>query len=197
MEEFLQQYGYIALVLGSFLEGETAILVASSLVYTGIFGAPETVFFGFIGSFVSDWMYYLVGRFNGLYFIERRPSLKARLEPVHRFFKTHRLQILLSYRFLYGFRIILPIMIGLTGVRPLRFLTFSLVSGMLWASMVSVAGYLAGDYFQFTPQTFEDHAFLVVLSFGTFGALLGYAIKRIAERRLSISRSNPNPGAHS
>ncbi len=197
MEEFLRQYGYLALTLGSFLEGETAILVASSLVYTGIFGAPETVFFGFFGSFISDWMYYLIGRFNGLYFIERRPSLKARVEPVHRFFKTHRFQILLSYRFLYGFRVILPIMIGLTGVRPARFLMFSLASGLLWASLVSIAGYLAGDYFQFTPKTFEENAFFVVLSFGTFGALLGYTIKRLAERRLQISGGHQKPGPHS
>ncbi len=192
MEEFLHQYGYLALALGTFLEGETAILVASSLVYTGIFSAPETIFFGFLGSFVSDWMYFLIGQLNGLYFVERRPSLKAKLEPAHRFFKTHRLQILLSYRFLYGFRAILPILIGLTGVRPLHFLGYSLVSGVLWATVVSTAGYLAGDYFQLTPKSFEENALLVFLAFGTFGFLLGYSIKRIAERRLQLNADHPH-----
>lgn len=197
MEEFLHQYGYLALALGTFLEGETAILVASSLVYTGIFSGPETIFFGFFGSFVSDWMYFMIGRVNGIYFIERRPALKAKLEPAHKFFKSHRVQILLSYRFLYGLRAVLPIMIGLTGVRPLHFLGYSVASGLLWASAVSVAGYLAGGYFQLTPRSFEENGLFVFLAFGTFGVLLGYTIKRLAEKRLHIHTQDPGQETHS
>jgi len=186
MEDFLHQYGYLALVVGTFLEGETAILVASSLVYSGVFGGLETVFFAFFGSFVSDWMYYLIGRINGSYFVVRRPKLKLKLDPARRFFETHRVQILLSYRFLYGLRTILPIMIGLTGVRPSHFLVFSVIAGLLWASVVSSVGYFAGHYFQLTPQTFEEHGLLVVLVFATFGFAVGLVVKRIAEKRLHI-----------
>src|SRR5882672_5781512 len=99
MEDFLHQYGYIALTLGTFFEGETAILIASSLVHSGLFKGPYTVFFGFFGSFVSDWLYFIIGRLNGKYFIEKRPKMKERLRPTQEFFKTHRLQILFTYRF--------------------------------------------------------------------------------------------------
>jgi membrane protein DedA with SNARE-associated domain len=186
MEDFLHQYGYLALAIGSFVEGETAILVASSLVYSGVFGGLETVFFGFFGSFLSDWVYYLIGRFNGSYFLGRRPKLKLKLNPVQRFFETHRVQILFSYRFLYGFRIVIPVMIGLTGVRPAKFLAFSVAAGILWASVVSSAGYLAGHFFRFTPQTFADHGLVVVFAFATFGFAVGLVVKRIAERRMRI-----------
>jgi membrane protein DedA with SNARE-associated domain len=94
MEEFLLQYGYIALSIGTFLEGETAILVASSLVHSGFFQGPYTVIFGFFGSFVSDWLYFIIGRLNGKFFVDKRPKLKAKLAPVEKFFKTNRLQIL-------------------------------------------------------------------------------------------------------
>ncbi len=191
MEEFLHQYGYFALALGTFVEGETAILVASSLVYSGLFNAPETIFFGFFGSFLSDWMYYTIGRVNGIYFVERRPSLRAKLDPAHHFFKTHRFQILISYRFLYGLRAVLPIMIGLTGVRPLHFLGFSVASGLLWSSAVSTAGYLAGRYLQLTPKSFEENGLLVFLGFGTFGLLVGLLVKKLAERRLHIAPAPP------
>jgi membrane protein DedA with SNARE-associated domain len=69
MEPFLEQYGYMALLVGTFFEGETAILVASSLIHDGLFNGPLTVFFGFAGSFISDWLYYFIGRLNGKYFI--------------------------------------------------------------------------------------------------------------------------------
>jgi membrane protein DedA with SNARE-associated domain len=56
MEKFLDQYGYIALLIGTFMEGETAILMASSLIYKGLFNFPFTVLAAFSGSFISDWI---------------------------------------------------------------------------------------------------------------------------------------------
>lgn len=186
MEEFLQTYGYLALAAGTFLEGETSILVASSLVHSGIFKGYYTVLFAFFGSFANDWLYYMIGRVNGKYFIERRPGLKRRMEPVERFFQSHRLQILCTYRFLYGFRIILPLMIGLSGVRPLQFLGYSVAAGLIWATTVSSLGYLAGEFFELTAKSFEENGLYVVVSFGSLGLLIGYFVKRFAEKRMGI-----------
>jgi membrane protein DedA with SNARE-associated domain len=78
VDSFLEQYGYLALLIGTFFEGETAILVASSLIHQGLFEWPPTMIFGFAGSFISDWLYYFIGRLNGKYFIDKRPKLKAK-----------------------------------------------------------------------------------------------------------------------
>jgi membrane protein DedA with SNARE-associated domain len=186
MEEFLQQYGYIALSIGTFLEGETAILVASSLAASGLFALPFTLFFGFFGSFVSDWVYFLIGRLNGNYFLEKKPKLKERFQPVQKFFKTHRLQILYSYRFLYGFRIIIPLMLGMSDIKTVHFLGYSVVAGLIWASTVSTVGYLVGMVLELKPRFFEAHILLIMLGFACFGMLMGYAIKRFAERKMHV-----------
>ena len=186
MEEFLHTYGYLALVAGTFFEGETAILVASSLVHSGFFKGYYTVLFAFIGSFASDWLYYMIGRINGAYFVDKRPKLKARMEPVQRFFQSHRLQILFSYRFLYGFRIILPLMIGLGGVRPLSFLGYSVFAGLFWATTVSTIGYLAGMFLELTPRTFEESFFFIIIGFGSIGLIVGFIVKRFAEKRMNV-----------
>ena len=144
MESFLEQYGYLALIAGTFLEGETAILVASSLIEHGPFQFPPTVLAAFFGSFVSDWIYYLIGRLNGKYFLEKRPKLAARVMPVTDFFKKHKLQILFSYRFLYGFRVIIPLVVGMSGIRPTAYLFYSTVTGLVWATVVSTTGYWIG-----------------------------------------------------
>jgi membrane protein DedA with SNARE-associated domain len=186
MEDFLLQYGYIALSIGTFLEGETAILVASSLVHSGFFEGPATVIFGFFGSFVSDWLYFIIGRLNGKFFVDKRPKLKAKLAPVERFFRTNRLQILLSYRFLYGFRVLLPLMIGMSEIKPLQFLGYSIVAGLVWASVVSIVGYAAGRFFDLTPLSLERNLLFIVLGFFLFGLLIGYFVKKFAERRLGV-----------
>ena len=186
MEEFLYQYGYLALSIGTFFEGETAILVASSLVHSGFFKGPYTVIFGFFGSFISDWLYFIIGRLNGKYFVEKRPKLKEKLKPTQKFFRTHRLQILFSYRFLYGFRIILPLMIGMSDIKPLHFLGYSLAAGLFWATTVSSVGYLAGLFFNLTPQSFEQNVIYLILGFGFFGMTVGYFVKRFAEKEMGV-----------
>ncbi|MDZ4715971.1 MAG: DedA family protein [Cytophagales bacterium] len=186
MEEFLHEYGYIALTAGTFLEGETAILVASSLVYSGFFNGPYTVLFAFFGSFASDWLYFLIGRSNGKYFIEKRPALQKRFDPVQKFFHKNQIQILFSYRFLYGFRVILPLLIGMSGVRPLQFLGYSVSAGLFWATTVSTIGYFAGLIFKLTPESFEENFLLVILGFSSLGLLIGFTVKHFAEKKMGI-----------
>ena len=184
MEDFLDKFGYLALSVGTFFEGETAILVASSLIHRGLFEGHYTVLFGFAGSFISDWLYYLIGRFNGKYFIEKRPGLKAKVAPVQHFFEANQLQILLSYRFLYGFRVIIPLVIGMSAVMPRQFLFYTLISGLFWASTVSFVGYLFGRFLEIETAAFEDNFLYIVLGFGCFGLLMGYLVKRFAFRKL-------------
>lgn len=169
-------------MIGTFFEGETAILIASSLIHQGFFEAAPTIAAGFAGSFVSDWLYYLIGRANGKYFVDKRPKLRSRLEPVRILFQKYRFPILLSYRFLYGFRVIIPIVIGMSGVKPIHFLFFSVASGLLWASIVSTAGYLAGRYFEIQASLFEENIILIIITFATLGLLMGYGIKHMVAR---------------
>lgn len=184
MQHFLDQYGYIALAIGTFFEGETAILIASSLIHKGVFELPYTVFFGFFGSFVSDWIYYLVGRFNGKYFVDRKPKLKAMVSPVTNLFHRHQIPILLSYRFLYGFRIIIPVVIGMSGLPPARFLFYTIVAGLFWATVVSTMGYAVGSFFELEASSFERNFVYVVLGFATFGMLVGYSVKRLISKNI-------------
>ncbi len=186
MQQFLDQYGYLALLVGTFFEGETAILIASSLIHKGFFEFPFTVFFAFSGSFISDWIYYLIGRLNGKYFIERKPKLKALVAPVTNLFQRYQLQLLLSYRFLYGFRVIIPVVFGMSGLAPARYLLFTIISGVFWATVVSTVGYFVGSIFQLDTSSFENNFAFVVIGFTTFGLLIGYIVKRIINTSLHV-----------
>jgi len=179
VEDFLDQYGYLALMVGTFFEGETAILVASSLIHRGMFAAPPTIFMAFLGSFISDWLYYLVGRLNGQLFISKRPKLQAKVQPVTNFFRENQIQILFTYRFLYGFRVIIPIIIGMSGIRPARFLIYSILAGLLWASTVSTIGYVVGRVLNVSVTVFEKNILFIIIGFATFGLLLGYIIRKL------------------
>jgi membrane protein DedA with SNARE-associated domain len=190
MEKFINEFGYAALMVGTFFEGETAILAASSLIYRGLFEFPFTVLAAFFGSFVSDWIYYLIGRLNGKMFIAKRPKIAIKVKPVTDFFHRHKFQILFSYRFLYGFRIVIPLVIGMSGLRPLSYLFYSVVTGLIWATTVSTVGYWAGRILSIEVKTFQDNFLYIMLGFATLGLSIGYLVKRITMRDLGLTTSN-------
>ncbi len=187
MEELIREYGYLALSAGTMMEGETALLVASSLVDSGLLFWPYVVVFGFLGGFVNDWICFLIGRFSGRPFLEARPKLQARLGPVTSYFANNRLQILLSYRFLYGFRTLLPIVIGMSGIGWSELLAYSVISGFSWAATVGTIGWLAGYLFHLGPANFQEHYLLIILFFACVGLSIGLTFKTVADRRMKIS----------
>jgi membrane protein DedA with SNARE-associated domain len=186
MENFLDQYGYLALLVGTFFEGETAILVASSLIYRGLFSFPFTILAAFTGSFLSDWIYFLIGRLNGKYFLAKRPNLQAKVKPVTDFFHKHQIQVLFSYRFLYGFRIIIPLIVGMSGLSPLRYLLYSTVTGIMWATLVSTTGYWVGRLLNLQAKAFEDNFIFIVIGFALFGLVMGYIIRKVAMKKMEV-----------
>src|SRR5260221_8118448 len=185
MEKFINEFGYFALMIGTFFEGETAILTASSLIYRGFFEFPWTVFAAFFGSFASDWIYYLIGRLNGKVFISKHPKIQSHIEPVTRFFHTHKFQILFSYRFLYGFRIIIPLVIGMSGLKPTSYLFYSVVTGLLWATTISTIGYLAGRLLNLQTKHFEANFIFIMIGFALIGLAIGLIVKRITMQKVS------------
>jgi len=187
MEKFINEFGYLALLVGTFFEGETAILTASSLIYRGLFEFPWTVLAAFSGSFISDWIYFLIGHYNGKVFIANRPKLQAKVKPITDFFHRHKFQILFSYRFLYGFRVVIPLVIGMSGLKPISYLFYSIVTGLIWATTISTVGYWAGRLLVLEVKTFENNFVYIMISFAAFGLIVGYLVKRIAMRDLGLT----------
>ncbi|MBT1703524.1 DedA family protein [Chryseosolibacter indicus] len=150
------------------------------------FSVPYTIFFSFLGSFVSDWLYYIIGRLNGKLFIEKRPKLRSKIEPVIKFFQKNKIQILFTYRFLYGFRVIIPLIIGMSNIRPLQFLGYSIIAGLLWSSLVTLMGYFVGRIFGVSIESFENNLVLILVGFASFGLLIGYTVQLFAKRQMNL-----------
>ena len=190
MQEFLDHYGYLALMVGTFFEGETAILVVSSLIHRGLFQFPFTVLAAFFGAFMNDWIYYLIGRLNGIYFLAKRPTLEAKTKLLTGLFNEHKVSVLFSYRFLYGFRIVIPLVIGMSGLKPRSFLFYSIATGLFWATVVTTVGYFVGIVLKVEPDTFEKNFLFIVVGFASFGLLIGFMINFFLKRQIVKSESH-------
>lgn len=144
MEQMIITYGYILIFAGTFIEGETILILAGFLAHRGYLDIPLVILAAFLGSLLGDQVYFFLGRHRGAAVLARRPGWKAKIERVNRFLGTHSTLVILSFRFLYGLRTVAPFAIGMSGVPAPRFALLNALSALVWAVAVGGLGYLFG-----------------------------------------------------
>ena len=142
--ELLSQYGYIALFGGCLLEGETLLLLAGLAARGGLLSFPVVVLVAFVGGALGDQIGFFIGRRYGDRVMELMPKLEARAARVRGLIDRHAGIWIVGVRFMYGLRLVGPVVIGMSDVPVRRFLAFNLLGAAIWAVAVAGAGYLFG-----------------------------------------------------
>ena len=140
----LGDYGYAALALGCFLEGETLLLLAGVAAHAGYMSFPVVVFVAFVCGTLGDQLYYAIGRRYGDALLGRWPRFELPATRVRRAIKRHSEWLIVGVRFMYGLRLVGPVVIGMSEVPPWRFVVFNVLGAALWAFTVAGAGYVFG-----------------------------------------------------
>ena len=136
MEQFLQHYGYWAVLLGTAVEGETILILAGFAAHRGYLDLPPVILAAFVGSLVGDQFFFFLGRRHAEAFIRRRPSWAARLEQARRLMERYPTPLVLGFRFLYGLRTIVPFAIGISRISVARFVLLNAAGALAWAVVV-------------------------------------------------------------
>ena len=145
LEIFVATYGYLAILLGTFLEGEMILVLGGFLAHEGYLDLPWVMAAAFAGSYAGDQFIYYLGRLRGARLLARHPRWQKRAERVFHHLRHHQNLVVLGFRFCYGFRTITPFAIGMSGIRPLRFLLLNGIGAAVWAVGISLLGYLVGE----------------------------------------------------
>lgn len=151
MEEALIQYGpmvgYIVLLLGSFVEGESVVLTAGFFAYKGYLSLPLIMLIAFLGSLCADQLLFFLGRIYGPGMLERKPALKEKAEKAFGMLHHYHVWFILGFRFVYGIRTVSPFVIGASGISIKRFAILNVIAAAIWATLSCYAGYLLGYFF--------------------------------------------------
>ena len=117
------------------IEGESIILTASALASTGILSIWGVAALTFTGTLMADQMIYFLGHHYGprsVQALKRRfPSWQDNINKALDFIKRNETVYILSFRFIYGIRIISPFIIGAQGVSFKRFSILNILSAGL------------------------------------------------------------------
>lgn len=77
-QHLIEQFGYPFLFLGTFLEGETILVIAGFLAHRMYLRLPWVIAVAFAGSLLGDQVAFFLGRHKGRGMLDRRPKWRAR-----------------------------------------------------------------------------------------------------------------------
>ena len=185
LTELIRNYGYLAILTGTFLEGETILILAGFAAHMGFLELPWVVASAFAGSFSGDQLYFYIGRHYGPKIIAKRLSWQEGAAKVYKHLHRHKNLLILSFRFFYGFRNVTPFAVGAAHVSRSRFFTLNLIGAIVWAISFAYAGYLFGEAFRLLLDDFKRYELYVLFAL-VFVGLMVWLITLIRHRRRAL-----------
>jgi len=140
----VEPYGYAALVIGTFLEGEVALAVAGYAARGGHLSLAWVMAFGGLGVFLSDWTCFLLGRFCSRLLFARFPGLRRRIAAPLARIERDPVWFVIAFQFIPAASTVTPIALGMSRIAAWRFLVLDLIGIALWTTSFAVLGYLCG-----------------------------------------------------
>jgi len=194
LENMLNTYGYLALMFGTFLEGETILVAAGFLAHQGYLELPWVIVFAFAGTYAGDQLYFFLGRFKGMKFIDSKPAWKAKSSRVFELLAKHQIAVIVGFRFLYGIRTVTPFIIGASGIGAVRFIIWNFIGAGVWAAAIGSLGYLFGqsvEVFLEDAKKYEIWMMALVLTIGIGIWLIYFHKKRITQETGIVQPQDP------
>lgn len=196
LREYLELHGYWVLFIGTFLEGEAILIMAGFLAFQGYLDVIGVILTSFAGSFLGDQFYFYLGFYKGRSLLRRFHAIARKFRAALRLIEKYGALVAFFSRYTYGFRIVLPIILGVTNLPPRTFMWINLLSALSWAIVFSLAGYLFGksaSLFLDDVGKYEHYLILALMGM-IMAAWLGHIyhawnLKKPARRRLARLRA--------
>lgn len=160
----LRDYGYYVILVWTFLEGETIVIIAG--MFSGRLGLNPWIIAlcAFIGSFLSDQIMFSLGKYKGESVLQRFPRLSANVDKAAALFKKYDIALILGFRFVYGVRNVTPILLGISGVSHRKFFFLNLIGAGVWALTFTFGGLYSGKTFMHLMTKLGHGVFYVLLA---------------------------------
>lgn len=145
---FVHAYGYPLLFLLTLAEGETAVAIAGFAAYEGYVHFPTVILIAIAGAMIGDQALFLFGKYKGKEFLAKRPHLEAKALKIQQFLEKRQNWFIFGSRYMYGFRVILPITMGTSNITYRRFALINFFGAIAWSVIFASVGYLFGGAFE-------------------------------------------------
>ena len=191
-ESLLKTYGYWAILIGTFAEGETILILGGFAAKLGYLALPWVILAAFVGGLCGDQLFFYLGRTHSQWLLAKLPLWKERVNKAQRLLERFQTPVILGFRFLYGTRAVVPFVIGMGSVPIRRFIFLNTISALVWAIVVGTGGYLFGNILEIILGDIRRYERFILGAIVVIGLLL-WAAHRYHYRKMKAGRAKSSP----
>ncbi len=193
LKDYLALHGYWVLFLWTFLEGEAGLILAGFLAFQGYFSITGVMATAFAGAFAGDQFYFYLGRWQGVRLLRLFTAVARKFRKALRLIEKYGTFVAFVSRYTYGFRIILPVVLGMTSFPGTKFCWLNILSALAWAVVFSLTGYFFGvgaSVFVEDVSRYEKDLMLILVGLiaCVWGFHLTYSWRRRRHARKRLQR---------
>jgi membrane protein DedA with SNARE-associated domain len=144
-ELLLQKFGYLAVFVGTFLEGEAILVMAGFFAERGHLDFFLVVLTGFVGAYVGHIFWFWLGRTQGVRLLDKFPKMKKHFGKGIRMFERYGAPAIFITQWLYGLRVTCAVIIGISRISIVKFLIYEAITCAIWAIVIGGLGYYFGQ----------------------------------------------------
>lgn len=182
-EQLIHDFGYLAVFVGTFLEGETIQILAGLAAHGGLLQLPWVILVGFSGTLIGDQLYFYIGRKHGQAFLAKRPRWNRRVEIVLRYVEKYHTLAILSFRFFYGIRNVASFAMGTSHLPFFRFAILNVIGAIIWAAVMACLGYFFGTAVEKVLGDIKRYELYILGGLAIIG-LIAFMIHVLRNRRV-------------
>src|SRR5947209_6194550 len=123
-ELLLQKFGYLAVYIGTFLEGETILVMAGFFAERGYLELFLVIITAFGGAYTGHVFWFWLGRTQGVKLLDRFPKMKKHFGKGIRMFERYGAPAIFITQWLYGLRVTCAVIIGISRISTIKFLLY-------------------------------------------------------------------------
>lgn len=143
-ELLLERFGYLAVFVGTFLEGEAILIAAGFFAERGYLNLVTVIVVAFLGAYIGHIFWFWLGRRYGVKLFDRFPKMKKHFGSGIRMFERYGALAIIVTQWLYGLRITCAVVVGISKISLMKFLVYEALSCAIWSLAIGMAGYFFG-----------------------------------------------------
>ncbi|WP_169786064.1 DedA family protein [Enterobacteriaceae endosymbiont of Donacia crassipes] len=145
LTKIMYKYGYFIILLSSLIEWETFIIIAGMLAHKKILNLNNIIIITIVGSILSNQILFFIGKKYSKNFLSFFKNYNLKIQKYRVLFKKYPYFFIIITRFIYGFRLISPITMGITKISSIKFFFLNIIGAFIWTIFFTISGYFFGE----------------------------------------------------
>jgi len=162
MEEFIQNWGYLALFLYSFGGGFLALAIAGAFSYAGNLDIYVCIAVAGISNFIGSQVLFYMGKYYNQYAQDMLKNYRQKIALVKVLLKKYGVFIIFIQKYIYGVKTLIPIVMGISQFNSYKFTFLNIFASFLWACLIGYVSFIAGEFIISLGDKFQYMGLIIV-----------------------------------